>query len=219
MAGRLTRVLCAGGSVLVTLVLAHSIVFLLRYGSAYGEALAHNGHDVAWTIAVVAIAVLGAGLAIAGLFQLSRLGRAASETWSLLPAARAVAPAPGRVRWLRRWVGLSARLAAVTGVLLTVQENVERAGVGLPAPGPTLLLSEQYPWALPIVFAVSFAVGLVVALFRWRRDALLARLRSASQAHPRTVAAPRPNELRWRPAASVLAWERGLRAPPISFDT
>ena len=228
MAGRLTRVLGAVGSALVALVLAHSLVFLIRYGSAYGEALAHNGHDAAWTIAVVSAAVLGAGLAAAALFQLLRLNRAASETW---PLARTIRPAqprrpgrPGRPaaslgRWVHTWLTMSGRLAVVTGALLTVQENLERAGAGLPLPGLGLLLSQDYPLALPIVVGVGLAVGLVVALFRWRRDSLLARLRPPSRSQPRAAAVPRPNVLHHRPAESVLGWARGLRAPPISFDS
>src|SRR5512133_1592832 len=45
MLARLGRALVPVGSGLVALVLSHSLVYLVRYGSAYGEALAHNGHD------------------------------------------------------------------------------------------------------------------------------------------------------------------------------
>ena len=34
---------------------AHDVLFLVRYGSAYGEALAHAGHDGTWTRAVVVV--------------------------------------------------------------------------------------------------------------------------------------------------------------------
>jgi hypothetical protein len=215
MAGRSTRVLGAVGAALVALVLAHSLVFLVRYGSAYGEALAHNGHDLAWSIAVWSAAILGSGLAIAGVFQLSRLSRAASAIWPV--AVRATPPAgPGLVR---RWLGTSGRLAVLTAVLLTIQENVERSGLGLPAPGPGLLVSGDYPWAVAIVIAVSLAIGLVVALFRVRREALLVRIRAAGRAQARTAPDAKPNVLHHRPAASVLGQARGLRAPPVAFDS
>jgi hypothetical protein len=209
MARRSARVLGVVGSTLVALVLSHSLVFLVRYGSAYGEALAHAGHDLAWTIAVVSSGALGASLALAGLFQLRRLNARGAMLGSSV--GRTDDPRPGLIS---RWLTTSGRLAATTAILLTIQENVERAGVGLPAPGIGLLLSADYPWAVCIVVAVGFAVGLVISLFRWRRDVLVARLRAARQVERHAVAAPAPTWIPLRPVASVLGRAQGLRAPP-----
>ena len=208
MVARLTRVL---GTALVALVLSHSLVYLVRYGSAYGEALAHNGHDLAWSLAVWSSAALGAGLAVAAAAQLVRLGRAARALGGAPPIA-----APGG-SWLRSWLGFSVRLALATAVLLTLQENVERLAAGLATgPQPGLLLSPAYPWALAIIAAVSAAVGLVVSLFRQRRDALLARLRAVRR-HARATSDPRPVVTGPRPIASLLGASRALRAPPLAL--
>jgi hypothetical protein len=208
MARRLARVLGALGSALVALVLAHSIVYLVRYGSAYGEALAHAGHDTAWTISVIASIGLGAALALGGAVQLQRLAREARTR----SGSDSTADGPGL---LGRWLTLSARLTITTAVLLTIQENVERAGIGLPAPGIGLLLSADYPWALVTVASVGLAVGLVIALFRWRRDVLIARIR-AGRGRIRSVApAPIPAWVALRRPASVLGRAQGLRAPPL----
>jgi len=214
MARRSARVLGVLGTTLVALVLAHSLVFLVRYGSAYGEALAHAGHDLAWTIAVVSSGVLGAGLALAGLFQLYRLGAGGS-----MPGPSVGRPDDPGPSLTSRWLTTSVRLAATTAILLTIQENVERAGVGLPTPGIGLLLSADYPWAVVIVAAVGLAIGLVVALYGWRRDVLVARLRAARRVSPPAVAAPAPTWIPLRPVASVLGRARGLRAPPRALPT
>ncbi len=204
------RVLGAIGSALVALVLAHSLVFLVRYGSLYGEALAHSGHNLTWTIAVVSAIGLGLGLAFAGIVQLGRLARAARARGPAAPSD--IGPGLGR-----RWFSASVWLTATTGVLLTIQENVERATVGLPTPGIGLLMSAEYPWALSIVAAVAVALGLVIALFRWRRDELVARLRAAREVAPRAAAVPTPAWIPLRPLASVLGRGQGLRAPPSAL--
>src|SRR5260221_3617912 len=185
MARRAGRVLGLVGSTLVAVGLSHSVVYLIRFGSAYGEALAHAGHDLAWTIAVWSANGLGAGLAIAAALQLLRLRRAARA----LPQGTSAPSGQGlKVRWLVA----SGRLAATTAILLTIQENVERAGAGLPVPGIGLLLSADYPWAVLVVAAVGSAVGLVVALFPCRRDVLVARLRASRRVARRPITAARP---------------------------
>jgi hypothetical protein len=269
MARRSTRVLGVVGPALVALVLSHSLVFLVRYGSAYGEALAHSGHDLAWTGAVVSSGALGAGLVLASLLQLHRLTAAGitagafhrrsalrqrvDATGGRRPSRRVASVsavhsprvtlrvtsdrrASGRpissvrsdvgrhvdrrpalaARWpiVTAWLTSSARIAAATAVLLTMQENVERAWVGLPTPGLALLLSPAYPGSLVIVAGISLAVGLVMALVRWRRDVLIARLRSARQPARTTVVATMPAWTALRPVASVLGRARALRAPP-----
>jgi hypothetical protein len=207
MARRTARMLGIAGSALVTLVLAHSLVFLVRYGSAYGEALAHSGHDVAWAIAVASAIGLGLGLAIVGVLQLGRLAREARAAGLSGPSA----PGSGLVR---RWLVTSAGLIATTAVLLTIQENIERTGAGLPTPGIGLLVSAEYPWAGIVIAASGLAVGFVIALFRWRRDVLIARIRANRQFPRRATIAVAPAWFEPRPAASLLGRALGLRAPP-----
>ncbi|HEX8026650.1 MAG TPA: hypothetical protein VF484_10625, partial [Candidatus Limnocylindrales bacterium] len=180
MLARLGRAIVPVGSGLVALVLSHSIVYLVRYGSAYGEALAHNGHDAAWTIAVWSSGSVGAALALAGFARLLVLGRATGESWPLGATDRGELATRAAIgAWLRSWLVAGLRLGVATAVLLTIQENAEHLAAGLPLQGVGLLISEEYPFALAIVVAVSLAVSLVVALYRRRRDELLARLRRA----------------------------------------
>ncbi|HLX35126.1 MAG TPA: hypothetical protein VKR30_07780 [Candidatus Limnocylindrales bacterium] len=219
MVARTGRLLTAVGAVLGSLVLAHSIVFLVRYGSAYGEELAHNGHDLAWSIAVWASIVLGVGLALAGAIQLVRLARAANRTASIAPKRSPTAAEIGRLdprAFVRSWLRIGGGLAIAVAILLTTQENIERAGVGLTVPGVGLLVSPEYPWAVPIVVGVGLAVGFVLALFRWRRGVLVARLAAARRAAlvGRTSALrPRIPWVEPRHAA-IVAHQIAGRAPP-----
>jgi hypothetical protein len=213
MVGRLTRVLGALGTTLVALVLAHSVVFLLRYGSVYGEALAHNGHDLAWTLAVAATVALATGLGLAAIVQLARLHRAARDV-----REGGLAAAPGTSTW-RAWLGLGCRLALVTALLLTVQENVERLAGGLASrPDPFLLVSAAYPWAPAVVAGVALAIAAVIVLFRQRRDALLARIRGCRR-HARAASDRRPIEIDLRPIASLIGAARAVRAPPAAIPS
>jgi len=211
---RLSRALLPLASGLVALVLSHSLVYLARYGSTYGEALAHEGHDLAWTIAVWSIAILGASLAIAGLVRLVWLGRAAGRSRKASSAIAVDRAGAATGASLRGWLVAALRLAATTAVLLTLQENAEHLAAGLPLQGPLLLLRADYPFALAIVLAVSLAVSLVVALYRRRRDELLARLRGARAAFsgPRRIRRPVRDGL--PVPASILGRIGGLRAPP-----
>ncbi|HYN70721.1 MAG TPA: hypothetical protein VEX41_11020 [Candidatus Eisenbacteria bacterium] len=194
--------------VVVTLALAHDLTFLMRYGSAYGEALVHAGHGETWTNAVLVCLALGAALLIAAAWQLRRLGMAAHATTAgPLTAANVGA-------FARSWAGLAARLGLVVAVLLTVQENIERAARGLQAPDPAILASPQYPGALAIMAGVAIAVGLVVALFRWRRGVLLARIRAALAPRPRPLRPHRPPQRSDAVRSSILGRSLGVRAPP-----
>ncbi len=194
--------------VVVTLALAHDLTFLARYGSIYGEALAHAGHGPTWTNAVLVSIGLGTGLVVTAAVQL----------WRLRTAARAFTTggiAMSSVRGLgRSGAGLAARLAAVVAVLLTVQENIERAAMGIRAADPAILVSAEYSGAVAIVSAVALAVGFVVALFRWRRDALMARIRAAVAPRPRPLPAHPPARRSAARRESILGRSLGLRAPP-----
>jgi hypothetical protein len=209
---RLAGVLAAGVLQLVALVLAHDLVFLARYGSRYGEELIHTGHGGTWSSAVLTSLILGAVLAGVGVVRLVNLrvllrGRTAVDHRS----------GPLRVETLfHAWRRIGPRLALSTVVILSIQENVERAAIGRPMPGPAVLLTPEYAGGLWIALAVGLAIGLVVALFHWRRQALLARLRASRLRAPRTtlVAVRRPGIAVRQPAESLLGRRSALRAPP-----
>jgi hypothetical protein len=214
----LRRALVPLGSGLVALVLSHSLVYLVRYGSVYGEALAHEGHGPAWAIAFWSSGVLGAGLALAGLIRLVQLGRAAASQ-DPLAFADSTSNRATATDWLRGWLLAGLRLALITAVMLTIQENVEHLAAGLSLQGPAILIQPEYPFALAIVVAVSFGVSLVVALYRRRRDELLARLRRPRLMFGVVQSPARPVRNQVVPPASILGRIGGLRAPPVLLDS
>jgi hypothetical protein len=202
----------------VALVLAHELVFLARYGSRYGEALVHSGHGETWSSAVATTLALAAVLVLAGVVRLVHLGILVRRADAIGMAAPA--PAPGSTLELgtlaRLWLRAAPRIALVSVVLLTIQENLERSSLGRGAPGPGILLSPEYPSALWITIGAGLLVGLVAALFEWRRRALTERLRAVGAAVRRqpSTHAPRPLAVAIRPLSSVLGRRSGLRAPP-----
>ena len=209
MPRQLTGFVVALALQVVAVVLAHDLVFLVRFGSRYGEALVHSGHGETWSTAVGTILAIAAALVMAGVVRLAQLG-------ILIRAAGASKGALDLRQLLRLWLRLGPRIALVSVVLLTVQENLERSTIGGSMPGPGILLSPEYPFALWIAIAVGLLVGLVAALYEWRRRALIERLRAARLALPRhtSAAEPRPFGVRRRPVVSVLGRRSGLRAPP-----
>ena len=194
---------------LVALVLSHDLTFFARYGSRYGEALAHAGHGDAWTRAVIGVLVGGTILAVAAGVSLRRLaGRAAASS-------RREGAAPGGladvVRMsLRTWAWLAPTVLA----LLTVQENLERLWSTGAAPRLGILASPEYAGGWAIVLAVTAAVATVAGLYRWRRATVLARLRVAMPTRQRARSVPRPPHTSRIPAGSLIGSGRALRAPP-----
>lgn len=212
MAPRFRRLATAGVLQLGALVLAHQLVYLARYGSLYGEALVHAGHGDAWNAAVLTSLLLAAGLVGLGLARLHRLGvLARASAASEAPRAQL----PGRAL-LAAFLRLAPRVAVLQLVLLSTQENLEHAAMGQPVPGAGILLSPEYAGGAWIAIAVALIVSLVAALFTWRRDVLLARLRGARAALPRASAsAPRRTGVAAsHPVESILGRQSALRAPP-----
>jgi len=196
-------------AVLVALVLSHSLVFLVRFGSAYGEALAHAGHGPAWTAAVGGSLASGAallGVAVLGLYRLRQRARQLGAGGRRgEPTLRA---------FLRSWATVAVRLLSATSLLLTFQENIERVYAGLAGPNPALLLSAEYPFALAIVAGVSVVVAFVFALVRWRRAALEQRMRAARRLQIRVASVRRPDAVLGRTPQAVVAGRLAVRAPP-----
>jgi hypothetical protein len=218
MAPRFARFATAAALQLVALVLAHDLVFLARYGSRFGEALVHSGHGEAWSAAVMTSAGLAIALGAAGLFRLARLGLLVHRRGVVrVRVDRAAARSLDARSLLRGWLRLAVRIAVLSTVLLTIQENVEHWSTGQGLPGLGILLSAEYPDALSITIVVAFAVSLVAALFEWRRLVLLARLRVARAPLPRAIesAPARPGVLVGPPVESVLGLGSALRAPPL----
>jgi hypothetical protein len=212
MTRRMVAVTSALALQLIALVLAHDLTFLARFGSRYGEELAHAGHGQTWTAAVASslvLAILLAGLAGVRLLQLGARVRRERAGGVVVPVDLG--------RFLRAWLGTSARIGLLNVALLTIQENLERASIGQAAPGPGILLSPEYPFGLWIALGIGAVVALVAALFVHRARVLLARLRAARAAQPRPArTSPRHSRIEpTRPAGSILGRRSGLRAPPL----
>ena len=211
MRRRMTGLVAAAALHAVALVLAHELVYLSRYGSRFGEALVHSGHGSGWSAAVTTSLALATALLLVSILRLAWLG-------ALVRRHEAgVTPAPLDLRPLAlTWLRLAPRLAMLTVVILTVQENFERAAIGQSMPEPSILLTAEYAGGIWIALAVGALVALVAALFDWRRRTLLARLRAAHAALPRPSAGqpPRPALIE-TPAISIIGRRSALRAPPL----
>ncbi|MGH2406529.1 MAG: hypothetical protein ACRDF7_00430 [Candidatus Limnocylindrales bacterium] len=197
---------------LVAFVLAHDLIFLIAYGTSFASALARSGHDSHWTATVIVVAELALALLVAGGARLIRLRRVARS----LPAGRAASPDEG-------WRGLPRQLVrgwlAVFALTLAVflgAENLERVNAGLPAPGLGVLDTIGYPGSLLILAATSLLVAFVEALYRWRRDALVARIEAARQGWSRAARSTPGREWPWveRRHGSIAAHRIAGRAPP-----
>jgi len=109
----------------------------------------------------------------------------ASASWRLRHL-RGLARAAGAQRlpgepdaraFLRRWLAWWFALTLATALLFVLQENLELARIGQPLPGMGVLASAVYPHAVAIIAAVALVVSLVAALFGWKLDLLIARIR------------------------------------------
>jgi hypothetical protein len=209
MRRRLATTIGVMASTAVALVLAHDLAFLARYGSAFGEALAHAGHGPAWTGAVAGSVALGAGLLVAAILGLRRLGLVAEQL-----RAHGTSSEPRWRAFLRTWLIQAARLAVTTTFLLTIQENLERVSGGVAGPNVGLLVSAEYPWALPIVIGVAIAVSFVAALVTWRRAVLVNRIRAARRWPILASIVPRPAVGAERRPLGVVGGRWAVRAPP-----
>jgi hypothetical protein len=216
MLGRMMRAAPFAALSLLTLVLAHNLVFVVGYGAAYREVLSRTGHGDPWQTAVLVVLGLGLGLALAASVRIAALRR----------EARSLAREPlgpiAQPPFLPGLLSLWLRLALSGAGLFTIQENLERLGTaGNGAlgnlPGVAVLGAGGHPDALVVIAAVAAAVALVGQLFRWHRAVLIARLAAARVRLPRASAnvarpfehvGPRPN--------SILGRRLAVRAPPLA---
>jgi hypothetical protein len=220
MVSRIARLGTAAGLQLLALVLAHQLVYLARYGSRFGEALVHAGHGDAWSVTVVSVVALALVVAAIGAARLIRLGVVVRRSTPGTLGRRGAASGGPLLRTalLRAWLRLAPRMAILTLILLSLQENIEQAAIGAPIAGPGILLSPEYAGAAWIALAVAAVISLVSALFEWRRSVLFARLRAATRAcfSPGDDRVRRPSSRHRTPVESVLGRRSALRAPPAA---
>ncbi len=197
---------------LTALVLAHDLVFLFTDGSLYGVAMAQTGHGAQWTATVLIVAILAISLAALGSFRLVSLSRQARE----LEGARATVRS-GRLtdlagQLVRSWLVI----LPVSLALFVVVENLEHLSVGLAAPGLGVLGSVQYHGVIGVFVLVSLVAALIDALYRWRRDVLIARIEAARARLARLPARVARRALPWVDLrhAAIIGNRISGRAPP-----
>jgi hypothetical protein len=214
MQRRLTGLISGVVLVVVSVVLAHELVYLARYGSRFNEALVHGGHGETWSAAVSASLLLSIALIVAAIGRLAWLGVLVRRTGAGHRSTTSAGDLDAGAL-LRGVLRLAPRLVVLAVVLLSLQENVERVLSGQRLPGPFVLLSAEYAGGLWITIAVGLAVAFVAAHYDWRRRTLLARLRAARVSAPRRpTTQPRRPATAVRPSASLLGRRSALRAPP-----
>jgi hypothetical protein len=211
MTGRIGFTVRVAVTALASLVLAHNLIFIAGYGSRFGAALAHTGHDHGWTVAALTSIGLAVSLLAVALTRLQQLRRTARSAGAMRlptePGLRAFASG-----WLAWWIALT----LVTGMLFVVQENLEHASIRTALPGLAVLASDAYPNAIAIILAVALGISLVAALLGWRSAVLTARI-EAMGASPRSVDAQsvgRPDQVDRR-QGSILGRRLAGRAPPF----
>lgn len=205
--GRSATVVAA---VLVAFVLAHDLVFLIGYGGAYGAALARTGHDGGWRTTVFVVLAVGGVLVLAAAARLIRLGRELGRARTPRSTSE-----PSLLSLLRAWLALAVALALVVAAGLVLLENVEHLRIGATLPGLGVLGSREYPNTLLVICAVSSAVGFVAALYRWRLEVLVSRVRALRIPHQvRPTTAARPAHRVDRRPGSLIGRRLAGRAPP-----
>lgn len=199
---------------LAALILGHHLVFLTAYGPEYWTMLERTGHGPVWAITVATVAILSLGLAFLALRRLASLRQLARSIEG--GGATVLDGSRRHLAWLvlRLWCVVT--VASLT--LFVLNENLERAAVGIPAPGIAILAAGIGRTSPIFVFmAVALAVALVAGLYRWRRDVLLARIRANRPTWDRSAHArqPRPSPLLPRRPASLVGSRLAGRAPPL----
>ena len=207
MLGARTRDRTRGGILaLVAFVLAHNLLFLLRYGSSYSAFLERTGHGSAWASTVLIVAALATGLALASTARLVALSAIAGQL-----EAGAIRVRSGQVR--DYMVHVRGALLAI--LLLAPPDRPGRPAPGLPAPGLGVL--NLTDGATIAVFAiVPLLTALVEALYRWRRDVLTAQICAARVRWHRRARAIEPRRPVWteRRHVSIVLHQFSGRAPP-----
>lgn len=208
---RLPRFVVLASLALASLAAGHELIYLLAHGpgEGYAAAMREGGHDRYWTSFVLVVLAVVACLVAVAAAQLLRLRRLAV---GVAIGGLSVRDAP-TTRYLRLLGPLWLKVAAVAVVGYLLQENVETVSAGGPLPGFGVI-SGKHALAVPILVAVSLVVAAVGALVGWRREILLARLRSGFRPRrqdARTTRRPTPVD---RPRHGCEGRRNGVRAPP-----
>ena len=212
MTGRIGFTFRAAVTALASLVLAHNLIFIAGYGSRFGAALAHTGHDHGWTVAALTSIGLAVSMLAVALTRLQQLRRTARGAGAMRlptePGLRAFAS-----RWLAWWIALT----LVTALLFVLQENLEHAHIRTGLPGLAVLASDAYPNAIAIIVAVALAISLVAALLGWRSAVLIARIEAVRPTARSGAAQSLPGSGPLdRRQGSILGRRLAGRAPPLA---
>jgi hypothetical protein len=197
---------------LAALILGHHFVFLTAYGPEYWTMLERTGHGPVWAITVATVVILSLGMVLLAFRRLVSLGRLARAVDQGATTVRDGTPRDLARHVLWMW----GAIFILSLALFVLNENLERAAVGVPIPGIALLaIGIGHASPVLVFIAVSGAIALVAGLYRWRRDILLSRIRANRPAWDRsTDSAPgRPDPLPRRPR-SVVGSRLAGRAPP-----
>jgi hypothetical protein len=212
-----SRLAAFGGLVLAALALTHHLTYLVAYGTgaAYSLAMRTGGHDAYWDGFVLAAIAAAASLAVVATLQLRRLHRLAARAQRL-----PILVEDAGIRTLVDSIATGwLRLTAATALAFLLQENLEGAIAGEARLPGLMAIGGEHQAAIPILAFVTFGVAFVAALYRWRRDILLAVSRAPAR-RPRAstvVERPRTHDLDRLAGRSV--GHHGLRAPPIGTAT
>jgi hypothetical protein len=201
-----------GTLALASLALSHELIYIVAHGvgDEYAAAMRAGGHDRYWTSFLLIVALVSTALAVVTFTQLRRLRRLAASVRARSVRIEDV----GYGRFFRLLAPLWLRLAVVVVAAYFVQENIETVTTGVPLPG-LAVLTGAYWLALPLLLFVSLLVASVGALFGWRREVILARLRAARR-RLRAPALVQGLAHSARLARSIFAArQNGLRAPPL----
>ena len=208
---RLPRFVVLASLALASLAAGHELIYLLSHGpgEGYAAAMREGGHDRYWTsFLLVVLAVLACIITVTAA-QLLRLRRLAIQVE--IGGLDVRDAGLGRYLYLLGPLWLKVAVVAIAGYVF--QENVETLGVDGTLPGLGVVAGEHV-LAVPILMAVSLIVAAVGALVGWRREILLARLRSGFRRRRQEACAV------WRPTASDRPHRagegrrNGVRAPP-----
>jgi hypothetical protein len=194
--------------------MAHNLIFLVTYDEDVGPALARTGHGAQWIATLVLVAILAAALLVAGVVRLVQLSRLAGEL-----DARAIGTATGGSSDLARGLGRAwLQILGCSLVVFVGVENLEHVTAGLPAPGLGVLGSGEYHLALAVFATSALGAALVDALYRWRRDVLVALIAAVRSRRARAGAAGAQPRTPWmdRHHAAVARHQIAGRAPPTA---
>lgn len=178
--------------VLACLLVAHTTIFIARYGTgpAFAAAMTAEGHDAYWPAFLL---VVGGGSAVLAVSAVRRLRVLAGRA----PRRRRSAdgtPLPAFGDELKR---LWPNIFGATTLGYVLQENIEHLAAHGHLPGAGVLWGAEGSFALPGLLLVSLFGAALGALVRWRIRVYVARIgRAAGRPRPRRALAARPAR-RW----------------------